>query len=224
MAKYLRCCNYTMWNFTQGLAMTLFIRSVAAAIAMFAAGASIHAATFNETINGDLSGNRAAPTTFNLTVGSNDLFATTQGGDLDVVTVNVPTGNRLSRLFLRSFTSAGFDITAFAGLQSGSTFTVDPNLGDPSMLLGYTHFGTGPGNVGADLLPSMSTAPGAIGFTPPLSSGPYSVFLQQLGTPNSYQLDFVVEPIPEPATIALCGAGLALIVPIARRRRALARD
>jgi hypothetical protein len=206
--------------------MTMLVRSIAVTTLLVFA-ASAHAATYNEIINGDLSGNRAAPTMFNLTIGSNDLFATTVGGDLDVVTVNVPAGNRLSRLFLRSFTSAGFDTTAFIGLQAGSTFTVDPNAGDPSMLLGYTHFGTGPGNVGSDMLPSILNGFGSIGdvqnLSPPLSSGPYSVFLQQLGTPNTYQLDFIVEPIPEPATVALGGASLMLIVLIARRRRALAR-
>jgi hypothetical protein len=202
--------------------MTMLVRSIAATTLLVFA-AVIEAATYNETISGDLSGNRATPTTFNLTVGSNDLFATTAGGDLDVVNVNVPAGNRLSRLFLRSFTNAGFDTTAFIGLQAGSTFTVDPNIDGAANLLGYTHFGSGPGNVGADILPSIGTGPGSIGFTPPLNSGPYSVFLQQLGTANTYQLDFVVEPIPEPATIALCGAGLVLIVAVARRKRALAR-
>jgi len=199
--------------------MTIFARSIFAFAAILIAANSAYAATYNEIINGDLSGSRAAPTMFSLTVGSNDLFATTGGGDLDVVTVNVPAGTVLSNLFLRTF--AGIDGIAFVALQSGSTFTVDPNTAGPASLLGYTHFGTGPGNVGADLLPSMGTSPGSIGFTPPLSSGPYTFFLQQLGSPNVYQLDFVV--VPEPASIALCGVGLAVIVAIARRKRALAR-
>jgi hypothetical protein len=210
--------------------MTTFTRSVTVLAAILLTAGSTFAATYNETVNGDLSGNRSAPTMFNLTVGSNDLFATTQGGDLDVVTVNVPAGNLLSRLFLRSFTSAGFDQRAFVAIQSGSTFTVDPNAGTPqtiAALLGYAHFGPFDGNVGTDILPPMLDAFGTKGqmenINPPLSAGPHSVFLQQLGTPNTYQLDFIVEPIPEPATIALCGAGLALIVAIARRRRALAR-
>ena len=54
-----------------------------------------------------------------------------------------------SRLFLRSV-DAGFDERAFVGLQSGSTFTVDPNSAGPAALLGYTHFGTADGNVGSD--------------------------------------------------------------------------
>jgi hypothetical protein len=206
--------------------MTPLVRATAAAV-VFVLASSADAATFNEAINGDLSGNRSAPTMFNLTVGSNDLFATTQGGDIDVVTVNVPAGNRWSRLVLRSFTQAGFDGTAFVGLQSSSTFTVDPNIAGAANLLGYTHFGNGPGNVGSDILPSILNGFGSIGdvqnLTPPLSSGPYSLFLQQLGTANTYQLDFVVEPIPEPTTIALGGASLILIVLIARRRRGLAR-
>jgi hypothetical protein len=209
--------------------MTTFTRSVAVFAAVLLVAASASAATYNETVDGDLSGNRNAPTVFNLAVGSNNLSATTAGGDLDVVNVNVPAGNLLKGLFLRSFTQAGFDGTAFVGLQAGSTFTVDPNVAGAASLLGYTHFGTTPGNVGANLLPEIDGNFGSMGFPPPhnitndLPAGPYSLFLQQLGTANTYQLDFVVEPIPEPATVALCGVGLVLIVAIARRRRALAR-
>jgi hypothetical protein len=198
--------------------MTTLYRCVTAVAAVLFAAGSANAATYNEIGNGDLSGNRNSPTMFNLTVGSNDLFATTAGGDLDVVTVNVPAGNLLKGLFLRSFTQAGFDGTAFVGLQAGSTFTVDPNVAGAASLLGYAHFGTSPGNVGANLLPEIDGAFGSMGFPPPhnitndLPPGPYSLFLQQLGTANTYQLDFVVEPIPEPATIMLAaGAFLAIL-------------
>ncbi len=196
-----------------------FIRSRTAIAVVLLTAASASAATYNEIGNGDLSGNRNAPTMFNLTVGSNNLFATTSGGDLDVVTVNVPSGNLLRSLFLRSFTSAGFDQRAFVAIQSGSTFTVDPNTGTPqtiAALLGYTHFGTFDGNVGTDILPPMLNSLGTKGqlenINPPLASGPYTLFLQQFGTANTYQLDFVVEPIPEPATIMLAaGAFLAVL-------------
>jgi hypothetical protein len=198
--------------------MTTLTRSLTVLSVVLLTAASASAATYNEIGNGDLSGNRNAPTMFNLTVGSNDLFATTAGGDLDVVTVNVPAGNLLKGLFLRSFTQAGFDGTAFVGLQAGSTFTVDPNVAGAASLLGYAHFGTSPGNVGANLLPEIDGAFGSMGFPPPhnitndLPAGPYSLFLQQLGTANTYQLDFVVEPIPEPATILLAaGAFLAVL-------------
>jgi PEP-CTERM motif len=203
--------------------MNTFHRIGAALFVLLILAAHVSAGTLNEAVNGDFSGNRAAPTPFNVTVGSNDLFATTQGGDLDVVTVNVPAGAVLNQLFLRSFTQAGFDGTAFVGLQSGSTFTVDPNIAGASSLLGWAHFTSG--NVNTNLLPTIASGFDAIGFTPPLSSGPYTLFFQQLGTPVTYQFDFVVAPVPEPATFAfaLAGAGLAMcmVVLCNRRRRCL---
>jgi len=190
----------------------------AALVVLLISAADLSAATLNEAVNGDFSGNRAAPTPFNVAVGSNDLFATTQGGDLDIVTVNVPAGTVLNQLFLRSFTRAGFDGTAFVGLQSGSTFTVDPNIAGASSLLGWAHFSSG--NVNTNILPTIAGGSGAIGFRPPLSTGPYTLFFQQLGTPVTYQFDFVVAPVPEPATLALAAAGLAVsIVVFCNRRR-----
>ena len=136
--------------------MNTFHRMGAALVVLLISAANLSAATLNEAVNGDLSGNRNAPTPFNVAVGSNDLFATSQGGDLDIVTVNVPAGAVLNQLFLRSFTRAGFDGTAFVGLQSGSTFTVDPNIAGASSLLGWAHFSSG--NVNTNLLPTIAGA------------------------------------------------------------------
>jgi len=194
----------------------MLIRCAAVIVLGLSLSSLATAATYTELINGDLSGNRAAPTGFNLATGSNLLTATTQGGDLDVVRISVPAGNDLSQLFVRTFTQAGFDSTAFIAIQQGNTFTVDPNIAGPEDLLGYTHIS--PFFINTDILPTMGTGFDAIGFTPPLASGNYSLFLQQLGTPVTYSLDFVVRPVPEPATIILGGVGLAFLCAVARRK------
>ena len=75
--------------------------------------------------------------------------------DIDYLTINVPTGDELSQIILESFTST--DQKGFIGIQSGTTFTQPPTGTDVTQLLGYTHFGPGAGNVGADILPSMGT-------------------------------------------------------------------
>src|SRR5688572_29520403 len=84
------------------------------------------ATLYSETVNGDLSGNRFSPTTRTLTLGDNDVFVTTQGGDQDYLTVNVPSGQALSRLLLKSYQVGGFDQTSFIGFAAGSTFPEDP--------------------------------------------------------------------------------------------------
>jgi hypothetical protein len=148
------------------------------------------ATIWNESTQGDLSGNQSAPTTLALSAGNNDLIATSQGGDLEYVTVTVPPGSTMTGLFLRTYT--GFDNLAFLGMQRGATFTESPFAPNVANLLGWTHFGPGAGNVGADLLPGIGMGPGAQGFTPPLPADSYTLWLQQLGAATNYQLDFVV--------------------------------
>src|SRR5262245_28126083 len=80
---------------------------------------------WNEATQGDLSGNRFAPTSLTLSLGENTLSATTQGGDLEYVTIRVPDGEMLSRLFLRSY--SGSDGTAFVGVQTGTAFSEPPS-------------------------------------------------------------------------------------------------
>jgi len=45
---------------------------------------------WDETTQGDLSGDRSAPTSLTLSLGGNILFATTQGGDLEFQVTPVP--------------------------------------------------------------------------------------------------------------------------------------
>lgn len=167
---------------------------------------------WNEAVDGDLSNDRLAPSAFVFDVGTHSLLATTGSGNLDYLSITVPAGMELASLTLVAYT--GNDRTAFIAVQEGATFTEAPGAPDAGNLLGWAHFGTGPGNVGTDILDDMGTGPGAIGFTPPLGAGTYSFWLQQLGATVTYQLDFEVVPAPSAAGLLALG-GLAL----ARRRR-----
>jgi hypothetical protein len=170
---------------------------------------------WDESIDGDLSGDRFAPTALTLNLGDNNLLATSTGGDREYITFSVPAGQLLSSVFLDSYNDG--DPVAFIGLQTGSTFTEDPASANPANLLGYTHFGQP--NVGTDLLPLIGTGLGAQGFTPPLQADTYTVWLQQLGLPTNYELNFVIAPVPEPATTAACVGGLLLAGCLLRRLR-----
>jgi len=46
--------------------------------------------------------------------------------------------------------------------------------------------------VGTDILPAMSSLPGAIGFSPALPAGEYTIWLNQTGTISSATINFVI--------------------------------
>ena len=73
--------------------------------------------SYNEGSQGDLSGDRTAPSTFTLTPGQNRLTATSVRGDREYVTLAVPQGYQLEHLIVASYVSS--DAVAFAGLQAG---------------------------------------------------------------------------------------------------------
>ena len=161
---------------------------------------------YNEGDDGDLSGDRTAPTALALSTGQNRLVATSVRGDLEYVAITLPHGAQLEQLVVTSFVST--DPIAFAGIQAGAQFT-EPNTGtDATKLLGYAHFGTGPNNVGTNILDEMGVGSGAIGFTGPLTGSVYTLWLQQAGTTvTTYTLDLFVAPQVSVATHAEATAG-----------------
>jgi hypothetical protein len=64
-------------------------------------------------------------------------------------------------------------------------------------ILGYTHFGFGTAaSQGTNILDDIATGFGAIGFGGTLGPGTYTFWLQQLGSPTTYALDYVTVPTP----------------------------
>lgn len=167
---------------------------------------------WNESVDGDLSDNRLNPTAVTLALGDNRLLGVVGPGDLDYLRITLPAGLFLSGIILEAYESV--DQAAFIAVQEGTIFT-ETNLNpEVSNLLGYALFGPAWVPVGEDLLPEMAVAPGAIGFTPPLTAANYTFWIQQTGDPTTYTMNFVV--IPTPGTIGLlAGAGLLAM----RRRR-----
>jgi len=201
---------------------------VAGGLAVVLAGARAEATTlWDESVNGDLSGNQSAPTALTLSLGTNavigSLRISSSSDNQDWIALTVPAGMQLGAVVLNSYAST--DQQGFTGVQAGTNFVGSVN--SPGSYLGYAHFGTGAQNgalpatnlVGVDILPIMGNtnlAAGSQGFTPPLGSGPYTFLIQQTGTAaTSYEFDYVV--IPEPATVILVALGCGAIV--LRRRR-----
>lgn len=169
--------------------------------------------TYNETIDGDLSGDRLNPTSLIFSLGINTISATSVQGDREYIHVVIPLGLELAAATLTSY--AGDDDTAFIAIQAGNVLSEPPSGTDVTNLLGWSHFGPGVGNVGLDILPDIGTGPGAIGFVPPLSAGDYTLWMQQTGTsPATYTFEFTVTPEPATAFLLMTGSFLAI-----RRRR-----
>lgn len=167
---------------------------------------------YDEGVDGDFSGDRFNPTDLVLSEGVNLITATSIRDDREYVTLTIPAGLQLDSLVLVSY--VGLDETAFIGVQAGDIMSEPSSGANPANLLGWTHFGPGAGNVGADILPEIGMGFDAIGFTPPLPGGDYTFWIQQTGTSAAtYTMAFNVSP--EPASLVLLSAALMFL----RRRR-----
>jgi hypothetical protein len=175
------------------------------------------AANYDESVNGDLSGIPATPTSWSVSEGANAIKGTAgTGSDYDIVHINVPAGHQLTSLYLDAYSN--LSPQSFLGLQSGSTWTAGTGgMVNGGALIGYVLFDAG--MIGANLLPDMGINGQAFGpgFTPPLPTGDYTFLVQDTQTPFSYQFTFNVAAVPEPATISLAALGLLAITRIRRR-------
>ena len=180
--------------------------------------ASWAAFTYDESVDGDLSGDGLTPTVLVAGAGVNTLAGTTAPGDLDYLTFNVGAGLQLDAIVLVAYSA---DDVAFAAVQNGAIFTEPPGDPDAGNLLGWVHFG--PDLLGTDILDDMGLGAGAIGFTPPLPSGDYSFWLQNTNVDIAYEMHFVISAVPVPAALPLLGWGLLALGGYARLRSKGAR-
>lgn len=179
-------------------------------VCVAAPGASA-AVIWDESLDGDLSGNRLIPTTLSVGVGSNEIIGTTVHDDRDYFRFSLSPGQALTQIIVRNY--VGVDEFSFLAVQAGTVITEDPIAPDVSHLLGWSLWGTA--DIGNDILARMGTGQGAIGFVPPLTGSDYAFWLQQTGDETAYRLDFVV--VPEPATLAALALGAGIFA--GRRRR-----
>jgi hypothetical protein len=209
------------------------------AVLMFAISA--HAASYNETVSGDLSNSQTAPTPLTLTLGSNSVIGNVNGsaGDSqDWIVLTVPTGDQMTSFVNAAYSSSANDAQGFTGFRFGSSFGSN-SASSAGSYAGYAHFGIGSTNagvaggaptttVGVDLLSTAhymddnstgGTAAGATGYTPPLGPGTYTFLIQQLGGSTNYEFDMNVSAVPEPAAISLFGFGVIGLLMSRRLRR-----
>jgi hypothetical protein len=181
-----------------------------------------NAGTYNEAVNGDISGDRAAPTVIPLDQGTNSLIASSMAGDIEYYTMTVPVGFRLTAINVASYANGNL---SFIAVQRGTTFTEPPTGTTVGNLLGYSHFGSGNSTIGTDILDNIGTGAGSQGFVGPLGPGTYTFWTQETGgVAVSYTLNFqlstAVPAVPRFAFIGMAAAlGLLGAVLVGKTRR-----
>jgi hypothetical protein len=170
---------------------------------------------YNESVSGDLSGNGLTPTLVSLALGSNQVFGSTGRNadgvvDRDYFTFTVPGGLQWSALLVLPGTTTIGQL-GFIGLELGNQLTLPTTTTTAAGLLGWRHYNTA--DINTDILPEVGVpANGSSGFTPPLSSGSYTLWVQETGTGSSnYGFDIVVTSVPEPQTYITMLLALAVL-------------
>lgn len=202
------------------------------AVAASAATLSCHAqaANWDESSQGEASGDRWAPTLLifdaagtgaNGETGHNVVSGrigrdTSGVVDRDYFRFVVPEGFALAELRVGQQTQFGGS-GSFIGIAAGAVMPVPADATTASGLLGWRV--AGPLDRGSNILDDMAVAGnGASGFAGTLGAGEYSVWLQELaGGSFVYRYNFVLSPVPEPTSITLVALGLCLLRRAQRR-------
>lgn len=203
------------------------LRNSVLLVSAFLYGAVAHGSTlYNESVSGDLSNNGLAPTSLAVSAGLNDVFGTTgrTGSviDRDYFTFTISPGLELTSLTVLPGTAPlGALGVSFIGIEAGPQLTVSTAATDATGLLGWDHFSAG--EIGVNILPLIGTSGlGSTGFSGPLPSGTYSVWVQDFNAGTvPYGFEFAVTP--EPSTWTMMLTGLTLLAGKAGGRAARSR-
>ncbi len=176
---------------------------------------AVHAAGWNEAVDGDLSDSGLAPSSLLLGAGSNPVRGAFGAPDRDYLRVLVPDGFQLSALRYGAGNVLG-GVRSFIGVQSGAQMTVLPDTESAAGLLGWTHYQEVA--VGTDLLPAIGQGFGATGFVGTLPAGSYTFWIQDTSAEPqlAFSFDLVLSAVPEPGSGCLMLGGAAWWL---RRRR-----
>ncbi len=190
---------------------------------------SAQALTWDETINGDLSGDGTAPTLLGTLSSGDNLISGTMGSlngtgplDADIWNFTVASGYDLTGINLTYYKAASGSLLneSFMAIATGGS--IDQN--DPSNHLSNALWGYGQdsfGNTYTDLLALLDAGPafGGIGFNGPLTPGNYTFWIQEGSDQINYKIDFVTSPVPVPEPGSLLLLGVAGLWTLRRRRR-----
>lgn len=165
-----------------------------AALAAPASAAIIH----DESVNGDLATNPAAPTPIAFPVGSSTIIGTTGNTtgiiDRDYVTFTLGPGQLLTGLTLLGLAP---DNIAFTSFNAGNVGVIPSGATIGDFLAGL-HISAA--NIGANLMILFDTASVTTNSlpTPDLGPGTYTYLIQQASPIlQSYSLEFIIqEPVP----------------------------
>jgi hypothetical protein len=171
------------------------------------------AATYSESINGDLANFYLNPTSFGLDLGSNRLSGSLSGGgsDVDLFTLTVPSDAVISAIRIIEFGGGG-PTGSFLGFQPGSTLDSFPESNFMGGPIGYAIISATNASTDANVLGTITQGSPFFGATS-LPSGEYAGWLNETGAGSTYTIDFVVSPVPEASSGMLGligGAGLLL--------------
>lgn len=170
---------------------------------------------WDEAVNGDLSSDNLNPNLFALLPGSNTIFGDTSPNpelDPDFFTLSVPAGFEISSIVFVRYQSG--DDQAFFAMEVGGQIS---DTGSPVALLTAALIGSISGSMeGDELLDDLQEGNIWGGFAGNIGAGDYTFWYQETAAATSYGFDFVLTPVPTPASGALLAVGgLALV----RRRR-----
>lgn len=194
--------------------MNRTIRSAFAVGVAFAAASAAADIRWDEDIDGDLSSDNFNPTLLSFGPGSNMVFGDTSPNpnlDPDYFTFEIPAGYELSSVIFEEYDRVNEQ--SFFAVEIGTQIT---DLGDPSGLLSALLIGSVPGTMqGDELLDDLQNPNVFGGFMGNLGPGTYTFWFQETGVETNYGFDFVLKPIPAPASAAVLAGGLLFV----RRRR-----